>query len=122
MYVLVYREEGRLDEGTRRRGVEHLRSMRLIASGSAALPVTLFRSVHLQKQVMSEVQELPTGTSNTWFQLRCLVCLSSCLTIFWVRSELESVTGQPPVERYGMTELGMVLSNDATQPHRRVPG
>ena len=37
------------------------------------------------------------------------------------RSEIEDLTGQAPLERYGMTELGMALSNPLA-PAERLPG
>ncbi len=64
------------DEATRRRWSDGARSLRLMVSGSAALPV---------------------ATLDRW----------------------EAVTGHRLLERYGMTELGMALTNSIEQ---RVPG
>jgi malonyl-CoA/methylmalonyl-CoA synthetase len=67
-----------LPDGTeRQRLLQHLRSQRLITSGSAALPETLGR-------------------------------------------RLEALSGQYPLERYGMTEVGIVIGNPLAGP--RLPG
>jgi malonyl-CoA/methylmalonyl-CoA synthetase len=66
------------DDATRARWIRHAAGLRLVTSGSAALPVTL---------------------GERW----------------------RGVTGAYPLERFGMTELGVALSNPL-DPERRRPG
>ncbi|KAJ1674889.1 hypothetical protein EV182_002357 [Spiromyces aspiralis] len=75
----LIQEWERMDDPRRRVATEAFSRLRLTASGSAALPNSVFKA--------------------------------------WQR-----VAGQVMLERYGMSEIGMALSNDAFDPSKRRPG
>ena len=72
-----------------------------------AVPTIYFKLIAYYETLETQKQQVITKAMNTF---RLMVCGSAALPVS-VMEKWESISGQRLLERYGMTELGMAISN-----------